>query len=363
MIVFGAPSRYVQGPGAVERIGEEAGSLGRSALIIVDPMLKDSLGTDVATRCNGVLQNTTLLTFGGESSPNEVARLRSLAPAAADVVIAVGGGKCIDAGKAIAREFSARLITVPTIASNDSPTSHIFVLYDDDHRLFSVEKLARNPDTVLVDTAIISRAPAVFLRSGIGDALVKKYEVEQCVAVGGWNVFDSRPSLAALAMARGCYDILQADAVAALDAVENKTPNAALERIVEACVLMSGLSFENGGLCIAHAMTRGLSAVKEVASAPHGFQVVYGVTVQLVLEGRDAGFMVEHSAFCRKIGLPFTLHELGLKAPSAEQFDLIAELTLKAPHLRNFTRQVTKANFIAAMRETEALAGLAQAMP
>lgn len=362
MIVFGAPSRYVQGPGALARIGEEAKSLGRSALIIIDPMLKDSLGAEIAAHCKAALESAALLAFGGESSPSEVARLRSLA-SAAEVVIAVGGGKCIDAGKAIARELSARLITVPTIASNDSPTSHIFVLYDDDHRLLSVEKLARNPDTVLVDTAIIARAPAMFLRSGIGDALVKKYEVEQCVAVGGWNVFDSRPSFAALAMARSCYDILQADAAAALAAVERRSPDEALERIVEACVLMSGLSFENGGLCIAHAMTRGLSAVKEVAGAPHGFQVVYGVTVQLVLEGRDAAFMAEHAAFCREVGLPFTLRALGLREPSAEQLDLIAELTLKAPHLRNFQRPVSKPDFIAAMRETEALAGLAQAMP
>ncbi len=111
-----------------------------------------------------------------------------------------------------------------------------------------VEKLAHNPDLVLVDTDVIARAPAHLLIAGIGDALVKKYEVEQCVGVQGRNVFGSKPSMAALAMARGCYDILRADTVSALAAVREQTPNDALERVVEACVLMSGLSFESGGL-------------------------------------------------------------------------------------------------------------------
>jgi len=267
--------------------------------------------------------------------------------------VAAGGGKCLDTGKALAKRLGARMATVPTIASNDSPTSHVYVLYDEHHRLLRVEKLDRNPDLVLVDLDVIAQAPAHLLLAGIGDAFVKKFEVEQCVKVQGVNVFGSGPSMAALAMARGCYEILRADAAAALAAVRARSPDAALARVVEACVLMSGLSFESGGLSIAHAMTRGLSAVKPLATAMHGYQVAYGVTVQLVLERRDEGFMADHAAFFREIGLPLSLAELGLRDPSADDLGTIADLTLAAPHMRNFERPVSREEMIAAMRKLE----------
>src|SRR6185436_18711321 len=153
--------------------------------------------------------------------PPEVDRLErevgSFRPA---IVVAAGGGKCLDTGKALAKRLGARVATVPTIASNDSPTSHVFVLYDEHHRLLRVEKLDRNPDLVLVDLDVIAQAPAHLLLAGVGDAIVKRFEVEQCVKVQGRNVFGSSPSITALAMARGCYDVLRADAAAALVAVK-----------------------------------------------------------------------------------------------------------------------------------------------
>jgi glycerol dehydrogenase len=135
--------------------------------------------------------------------------------------------------------------------------------------------------------------------------------------------------------------------------VRAQTPNAALDRIVEACVLMSGLSFESGGLSIAHAMTRGLSAVKPLADALHGFQVAYGVTVQLVLEGRDAAFRADHAAFCSSLGLPVSLAAMKLPHPSDEQLSTIADLTLATPHMQNFSRRVERDEFIEAMRSLE----------
>ncbi len=356
MIIFGSPGRYVQGPDVLDRAGTEFSALGGATLLLIDPALPASLGARLRQSCAEAGVDLSVVEFGGECSPDEIDRLERAAqgfrPA---VVAAAGGGKCLDSGKALGGRLGARVAMIPTIASNDSPTSHIYVLYDADHRLLRVERLARNPDLVLVDTGVIACAPAHLLAAGIGDALVKRYEVEQCVgAAAGRNVFGSSPSIAALALARSCHDILRADAVAALAAVRAQVPDAALERIVEACVLMSGLSFESGGLSIAHAMTRGLSAVKAVARSLHGFQVAYGVTVQLVLEGRDDAYMADHAAFCREVGLPLSLAALGLPAPQDSELTTIADLTLAAPHLQNFARPIARDEFIAAMREVEA---------
>ena len=354
MIVFGSPGRYVQGRGALEQIGSELKRLGPSAALVIDPAVRPLVGETFERSCADASLALRVIEFGGESSPEEIDRLeRKLAGTEPAVVAAAGGGKCIDAGKALGGRLGARIATVPTAASNDAPTSHIYVLYDANHRLLRVEKLARNPDLVLVDVDVIARAPARLLVAGIGDALVKKYEVEQCVSVQGRNVFGSAPSMAALALARGCYEILRADTSAALAAVAKRSANAALERIVEACVLMSGLSFESGGLCIAHAMTRGLSAVQPVANALHGHQVVYGLTVQLVLERRSEAFLADHAAFCTNAALPLSLAALGLPHATADQLGVIADLTLAAPHLQNFERLVTREEFIDAMRRVE----------
>ena len=295
----------------------------------------------------------TPILFGGEITRAEVERLSGLcAGLTVNVVVAAGGGKTIDAGKCLADKIGARLMTVPTVASNDSPTSHIAVLYDENHKLVGVDKFGGNPDIVLVDTSIIAKAPAILLSAGIGDAVVKKFEVGQCAAKNGTNMFGGHSPLTAVALANVCYDVLRKDAVSALQAVNTKTSNPALERIVEACVLMSGLAFESGGLSISHAMTRGLSAVKGPAEALHGLQVAYGLLVQLQLEGRDAAFISDLRGFYRETGLPVSLTDLNFKGTEADKL-LIATLTNDAPHMKHFERPLTPQDIVAAMAAVE----------
>lgn len=356
MIIFGSPRRYLQGPGALARLGEEAARLGKSAVLLADAHVGGLIGQQATDSCAAAGVALRLVPFGGEITHAEVTRLvMACAGAPVEVVIAAGGGKTIDAGKMLASKLGARLVTLPTVASNDSPTSHIAVIYDENHKLVGVEKFAGNPDLVLVDTAIIAKAPAILLSAGIGDALVKKFEVGQCVGVRGSNVFGARSPLTALALANTCYDILRADAVTALAAVKSGVPDEALERVVEACVLMSGLAFESGGLSICHAMTRGLSAVKGPAEALHGLQVAYGLLVQLQLERRDAAEMADMRAFFRATGLPVSLAELGFAGTAADRL-LIAELTSAAPHMKHFERALSPAEIVAAMDAVEVAA-------
>src|SRR5690606_33283457 len=71
--------------------------------------------------------------FSGEITYAEIARLVALIGSdQPDVIVAAGGGKTIDTGKMAARETGAAFVSVPTVASNDAPTSHIAVIYDAD---------------------------------------------------------------------------------------------------------------------------------------------------------------------------------------------------------------------------------------
>lgn len=353
MIIFGSPARYVQGAGALSSIGAEIGRIGPAVVFVLDPLIQDSYGNAIAASCREAGVDARQVRFLGECTPQEVDRL-SAAVGDVAIVAAAGGGKCIDAGKALANRTGALMVTIPTIASTDAPTSHNYVMYDEDHRMLGVEKMRRNPVLVLVDTAVIARAPKKLFVSGIGDAIGKVYEVDACANAGGINVFGGKSSWAAVTLGRACQGILLDHAEAALAAIDRGVPDDAFERIVEATVLMSGLAFESGGLSIAHSMTRGLTAVKTYAGTLHGFQVAYANIVQIRLEGRPDSEIQALADFYGKVGLPRSLAELAAPADDAT-ITKIAELTMTAPHIRHFPRQIAASDVRDAMVWVEAV--------
>lgn len=357
MRIFGAPGIYIQGPGAIDRLGDLVATLGTRVLLVSDEAVLRMIGPRVERALAGARVAFASTAFTGEvTGPNVERLVAETRVFAADVVIAAGGGKGVDAGKAVSRALGARLVTLPTAASNDGPTSRIYILYDDHHRLVSAERVPRNPDAVVVDTDVIIGAPPDLLVSGIGDALVKLYEATQCIGAGGANMFGGMPTIAAFSLAQACDRTLREHAPAALAAAKAGRSNDGYERVIEACFLLAGLAFEGCGLSIAHAMTRGLSAVPQTAAALHGRQVAYALLVQFVLEKRPDDFLAGQHAFYRLVGLPRSLAELGLTAPSAADLGLIAELTIRAPHTRNFERPLAEGDLIEAMRTVEEIA-------
>lgn len=355
MIVFGAPRRYVQGQGVLSSIGKELAGIGKSAVLLADQRVSALVQETISKSANAAGVNLTSLIFGGEITYAEVDRLvQASRDGGHDIVIAAGGGKTIDTGKLLARALGSAFVSVPTVASNDSPTSHIAVVYDENHKLVGVEEHRWNPDLVLVDTSIIAKAPLTLLSAGVGDALVKRFEVEQCIGASGENVFGATSPLSALALARACYDTVREHTVAAYAALSRGEPNEHVEALVEACVLMSGLAFESGGLSVSHGMTRGLSAVPDVANALHGHQVAYGLLVQLILEERDDAFMSDMYGFYRDAKLPSKLRDLGLREGSNSAVETIAQVSAEAAHMKKFYRPISAEDISRAMTMLEA---------
>jgi glycerol dehydrogenase len=355
--VFGAPGRYLQGEGAIETMGPFLSRVGSRAALIADRAVLGIVGERIVAACGSADVQCQPVAFSGEITPEEIARLAgAVAPLQPDLVIGCGGGKGIDAGKGVAHTLGLRAVTIPTAASSDAPTSKNYVLYDRDHRLLRVEHMPANPDLVIVDTGVIVRAPVRMFAAGIGDAVVKKFEVAQAVGAGGPNMFGASACRAAVALADLCYDTLRAHAVPALAAVREQRVTEDVERVVEATVLHSGLGFESGGLSISHAMTRGLSAVRGAKDALHGHQVAYALLVQLVLEGRDGAFLSDIESFYRQTELPVCLADIGLPDATDAEIRTIADGTMTAPHVRNFQRALDAGQIAAAVRAVESRA-------
>jgi glycerol dehydrogenase len=332
MRAFGSPRLYLQGPGLLDRAAEALAAIGARPFAVVDPVVLERMGNRLAA----ALPDATLARFSGEITAGEIDRLVAAArEAKPGVVVGIGGGKAIDTAKGVSLALGLPIAIMPTAASNDAPTSRMIVVYDEAHRIAELRRLPANPDLVLVDTAIIAAAPKRLLAAGIGDAMSKAFEAHACADAGGINFFGGSPPIAALALADACLATLWRDAAAAMEAAGTGQPNAALENIVEAAVLLSGLGFEAGGLSLAHALTRGFTAHPATASAMHGEMVAYGTIVQLVHEGRPHAACADLARFAAGLGLPVTLAGLGLATPSAADLEAIIAPTLAAPHIRH----------------------------
>jgi glycerol dehydrogenase len=334
--IFGAPHRYIQGPGALDELGRLAAVFGTNPVVIADTFILDMIGARLKTILDAAGLDAILHAFGGEITYAAIDAVQeALGDVRPSVAIGIGGGKSLDAAKALALKMSLEVITVPTIASNDSPTSASIAMYDDKHVMISVDRLKRSPEVVLVDTQLIASAPALFLRAGIGDAISKKFEAEGCLAGSGITPFGTRPLITAIVIADACYRTLREHAEQALKDAEKQEVSDALEATVEAVILMSGLGFENGGLSLSHSLTRGLVKARGAKDAIHGQHIAWGVLVQLAAEHRSDPEIMDLISFHRRIGLSTRLADLGMADPSIDEIGEIARWTMTAPHLAN----------------------------
>jgi glycerol dehydrogenase len=159
---------------------------------------------------------------------------------------------------------------------------------------------------------IIAAAPPRFLVAGMGDALSTWFEARSCERTQSANECGGYGTAAGLAIAKLCYETLLSHGAAAKLASERHLVTPALDRIVEANILLSGIGFESAGLAAAHAIHNGLTALAETHAFYHGEKVAFGVLAGLQLADASSEEIATVYSFCEDIGLPTTLVDIGL---------------------------------------------------
>ncbi len=129
----------------------------------------------------------------------------------------------------------------------------------------------------------------------------------------------------------------------------------ALENVVEANTLLSGLGFECTGLAAAHGVAQALTVLEHVdQNYLHGEMVAIGILVQLALEG-DSAELERVARLFAQIGLPITLEQLGMCREDKPSIAAVAEATLAFPLIGNMIEPVTVESIQAAFIEVDSL--------
>lgn len=294
--------------------------------------------------------------FGGKCTWDEIDRIYELVKDKKyDFIAGMGGGKAIDTARVVAHKLGVKYIAIPTIAATDAPTASACVVYDNEGAVVDYFT-TNNPDYVLVDTKIITKAPVRFLVSGMGDALATWFEADTCDRSHFKNISGGFNLRAIMSLAGACYQTLLEYGNAAMISCKNNIVSPALEYIVEANTLLSGIGFESGGLSAAHGIHDCLCNLEGTHDYYHGEKVAFGTLAGLFLESKPQSLIEEVYAFCGSVGLPTTLAQIGLADVTDKELTAAIQPVFenKESYLHNVGFELTPELIIDAVRMADA---------
>jgi len=313
--------QYVQGPGALCALSKymKALGVGSQPLVIADSVALETVG-DSLKQGLGDLKPRRLESFRGEMSrealshyTKEVAR-----ETGADVVVGVGGGRVLDLARAVGYQTKRPYVMVPTCVSTNAATSSVSCINDASGLIEEVLHL-RTPDLVVVDSQIIAEAPARLLLAGMGDSLSTKIEVESCSGSRATTEAGGVPTLTGELCARWAYETILSDGESAKLAVETKLVVPALENVIEAINVLSGVGWMSGGCALVHAIENGLKSLPDTHAFFHGEKVAWAILADLIFEERSAESLQRLMEFYYRVGLPLTAANLGIADSTREK--------------------------------------------
>lgn len=303
--ILASPFKYIQGAGELSRISDHISGFRGPFLFVMGTFAYQNLKGIIEKSFQGSGLTLVFEQFQGECTKKEIDRLREVfRNSHCTVVVGAGGGKALDTAKGVAYYEDVPVISIPTIASTDAPTSAISVTYTEDHVFDGNLLLPKNPAVVLVDSEIIAEAPVRFLVAGMGDALSTYFEAQANAASGHDNFAGGKGTNTSLALAKLCYDLLIRDGVKAKESALRQECSPELENIIETNIYLSGVGFESNGLACAHSIYNAMTVLPQCHHRYHGELVAFGTIVQMVLENRSEDELSEVFQFCTSVGLP-----------------------------------------------------------
>jgi glycerol dehydrogenase len=310
--IFLGPKQYVQKEGALEEAGKALAAFGRRPLILADSVVSAIIRTTLEKQLPAAGLSPSFALFGGECSQSEILRLMDIVKKEKlDLIVGTGGGRALDTSRMVADRLKFPLVTIPTSSATCSSASAAAVLYEKGIRLETIN--GKGAELCLVDSGIISRAPAKLLAAGMGDALSKYYEGKPVYEKGTNHDI---PTQAAMNLSIQLRQAILENGIQAMKDVGAKKNSPAVEKMIETSLLLTGVISGLGGskfrIAVAHALLYGLTVLPQLHDNLHGETVSWGIVVQLCLEKNEKELDIL-LPFFKKLGLPLTLKDLKLE--------------------------------------------------
>ena len=331
-----APSTYLCARGAIATLGEVVAPHGRAVLLVHGevgyPLVRDAV--DGALERVGVRVDPALV-----RGPCTIEAIAVVAEAArrhaADVVVAVGGGRVLDVAKAAAVDAGAAYVTVPTSAATCAAVRPHTVLYTAEGTPAGARPFAVPAAACLIDLDVVSTAPPRLLAAGLLDALAKWDELDLLHARAPLEGVGAR---SAHALALVIRDAVHGDGPRALAEARAGAPAKATHGAVEVAILLpglvSGLAGGNNAMAVAHAVHDALTFVPGSHTSLHGELVGFGLVVQALFADPVGGSAARLRDLIVALGAPRTLAELGCGETLTTERESFALRLAAAPALR-----------------------------
>lgn len=275
---FRTPHSILFGRGAFEKIGEEAKSRGKNALIVSDKVM-ERLG--YVNKCvdsltfHGV-RSKVYLGVDSEPTDHHVAEaLELFKEEKCDLLISLGGGSCLDTTKAVSvlaanggriNDYAGAVgklalkppiphIAVPTTAGTGSEATDVTVI-----------------TIVSTDVKLMVKQPALMPTAAIVDPMLTISSPKQITAATGVDALSHAVEAYLSKKANPMSDTLALSAMkhiaANLEQAYNDGENLVAREAMSLGALQAGMAFSNASVCLVHGMSRPIGALFHV---PHGY--------------------------------------------------------------------------------------------
>lgn len=329
LIVRGAPQEYECRVGAWDELEEHLNRRKIKRVMVLHG--KDSW--EAAKPYFPELLNieTHFIYYGGECTDEHTQTLKQVFEREQlDGIIAVGGGKIADLGKAVANQCDTPILILPTLAATCAAYTPLSVIYDNDGAMDRYDVFPKSNALVLIEPKVILDSPIELMVAGIGDTVAKWYEADAMISQLAVQPIEIQVSVFA---AQKCRDVLLSDSQEALNAMEEKEINQAFLNVVETNILLGGMvggfGDDYGRTSGAHSIHDALTILPESHHQLHGNKVAYGVLVQLVIENKWSE-IEQLIPFYRSLGLPISLKEMKMDL-SEEDYQCVSKRAAE-PH-------------------------------
>ena len=323
--------RYICENDACSHLGEEIKLIqGRKPYVLGGKRALEAALPKVEKSLDESQLNYTVNVFEGyctyDNAEKHAARIKE---SGCDCIVAVGGGKCMDNGKAISQLTGLPLGMVPTSLATCVACTNMAIMYENSGAfagsLFPDKPIA----FVLVDLEILSKTPVRFIAAGIVDAMAKypelhfsQREICDCTEI------DDACLQVAHGMAKSTWDVLMENGRKAYEDNREHLISNVFSAVANTNLIatgsISGLVRGSKQLAIAHALYNHSTTVFPDVwrNYLHGEIVSAGILLQEFYNDADQKEINAYLSIAKDLGAPVCLHDLGIEG-TPKQLDAL----------------------------------------